>query len=244
MTTDDSSSLAGVLFNAMTTGQSLDRGTIAPLDIEEAYRVQAEVFQRSGRPLEGFKLSKRADGTFSAPLFSVIHDNKYRYVDGIVLEVELAFTLQSDLAPRVEPWTRDEVVAAIGKVSIGAEFVRSRYEGGAGGIFPLGLADSLSNISYAVGPELSRGILDDLAFDAPLKVLANGATLYDAPSSHQDIDPVAGVLAYANSAAAPLGFLRKGQVVTTGTLCGAVRIAEPARLEILLDGKTFVLEAE
>lgn len=244
MTTIDSSSLAGVLSGAMAKGQTIDRSSVAALDIEEAYNVQAAVFQRSGGALEGFKLSKRADGTFSAPLFSVIHNGKYGYVEGVALEVELAFTLQSDLAPRAEPWTRDEVVSAISKVSIGAEFVRSRYEGGAGGIFPLGLADSLSNISYAVGPELSRAILDDPAFDSPLKVLANGATLYDAPSSHQDIDPLAGVIAYANSAPSPLGFLRKGQVVTTGTLCGAIRLAEPVRLEIMLDGKTFVIEAE
>jgi 2-keto-4-pentenoate hydratase len=242
MTTIDNSSLAGALSNAMSTGKALDRNAVAPLDVDTAYKVQAEVFQLSGRPLEGFKLSKRADGTYSAPLFSVIRDGRYQHVDGIVLEVELAFTLQSDLPPRTEPWTREEVVAAIGTVSIGAEFVRSRYEGGTGGIFPLGLADSLNNISYAVGPELSRAILDDPAFDAALKVLANGATLYDAPSNHQDIDPLAGVIAYANSAPSPLGFLRKGQVVTTGTLCGAVKIAEPAQLEILLDGKTFMIE--
>jgi 2-keto-4-pentenoate hydratase len=242
MTTIDNSSLADALFDAMSNGKALDRNTVAPLDVEAAYKVQAEVFQRSGRPLEGLKLSKRADGTYSAPLFSVIRDDRYQYVDGIVLEVELAFTLQSDLPPRGEPWTREEVVAAIGTVSIGAEFVRSRYEGGAGGIFALGLADSLSNISYAVGPELSRAILEDPAFDSPLKVLGNGATLYDAPSNHQDIDPVAGVIAYANSTPSPLGFLRKGQVVTTGTLCGAVKIAEPARLEILLDGKSFIIE--
>lgn len=208
-------------------------------DIASAYAIQLSVFERRRRPLRGFKLTLRDGIAFSAPLLCVGSSGPYQFVPGTVVEVELALTLRRDLAPRLTPYSRDEIVDAIGPVSLGIELARSRFPVGAA--FPLALADCLSNVGYTVGPELHRDVLAPGADPGIVSVKAGDTVLFDAPAAHPDGDPLASLVAYANRQPSPLGPLTAGHVVTTGSMCGGLQISQPTILHVALGWKQHSL---
>ena len=63
----------------------------------------------------------------------------------------------------------------------------------------------------------------------------------DKIGGHSLGDPIAPVLAWANTQGDALGGLKAGQIVTTGTLTTPVRLERPARLRGLIDGLGEIL---
>ncbi len=225
------------LGKAIAENGTIDAGSVAPLDVAGAYAVQAALFQRGGHTVSGFKLSLKPDGAYSAPLLFVESGDRYAHVPHIGVEPELALTLSKDLPARETPYTRDEIVDAIAKVSLGVEIIRSRFSSPPA--WPLGLADFMSNIGYLVGAELDRSVLAS-GFDlGQVRVEANGAVLIDQPAKHPDADPVAALVAYANGVPGPFGPLKAGQVITTGSVCGAVNIPSAGSVLVGFLGKEY-----
>ncbi|MGN7294259.1 hypothetical protein [Rhizobium sp. SAFR-030] len=239
---EDTDHLAGLLAEAIATGGLVDKTNLVVPDVQGAYVVQAAILDKLGvsQP-QGYKFSLRDGQLFGAPLIFVESAREFPFAPGIRIEVELAMTLGQDLPPRGTPYTREEVQAAIETVAIGIELVRSRYIDGAGDAYPLLLSDMMSNVGYVLGPELDRHVLDAGA-DLGGLTLTNGAiALFDGPAKHPDADPLAAVLACANRGLPTFngGFLRKGQVVTTGTLSGAPYITAPSEVTAALGGASL-----
>lgn len=221
-----------------------ENGTLDPTGLEvpsaaTAYDVQTALFERKGVDLKGFKLSLRDGTLYHAPMFFVETGTEYPFVPGMMVEAEIALTLGRDIAQRSVPYTREEIVDAISSVALGIELVRSRFATPA--TFPLGLADLMSNVGYLVGPELDRAALAPGADFGKVFITADGDTLYDAPAKHPDNDPIAALLAYANSTPGPICALTKGCVVTTGSLCGGVPVPSASKVHIAVGGTHFDL---
>ncbi len=232
--------LADTLANAIADITLIDKNGIPRPTVEEGYALQMDILKRRGvEQPAGYKLSLRDGGTlYAAPLLFVSSERNFRFEAGIKIEVELAFVLGQDLPPRDTPYSRDEVVAAIDSLAIGIELVRSRYIDGAGDALGLLLADFMSNIGYVVGPKLERAMLADGAELGVLRLTNGASVLFDGAATHADGDALAALAVCANQGLPTHGggYLKKGHVVTTGTLCGAPVIPAPSSFAVSLGG--------
>lgn len=231
--------LLDALTKAIAENGTVDNDSITAPDTAGAYAVQAALFQRGGYAITGFKFTVKPDGAHSAPMLFVESGDSYQHVPGIGVEPELALTLSKDLPARATPYTREDIVDAIGKVSLGVEIIRSRFTNPPA--WPLGLTDFMSNIGYLVGAELDRGVLAKGYDLGQVVIESNGTALVDQPAKHPDADPVAALVVYANGTPGPFGTLRAGQVVTTGSVCGAIKVPTAGPVRIALLGAEYKL---
>ncbi len=246
--TPQTATLAETLASAMADMSLIDKGGILHPNVQEGYALQAEILKQRGidEPA-GYKLSLRDGGKlYAAPLLFVSSARNARFETGIKIEVELAFVLGQDLPPRETPYSRDEVVAAIDNVAIGIELVRSRYIDGAGDALGLLLADFMSNIGYLVGPRLDPSVLAPGAELGPLRLTNGASVLFDGAARHMDGDPLAALVLCAHQGLPTHGggYLKKGQVVTTGTLCGAPVIPAPSSFAVSLGGHEVTIQLD
>ncbi len=160
--------------------------------------------------------------------------NLARFIAPLV-ECEYAYRLVRDLPPRNEPWTRDEVAAAIDAVHISVEIVDKRLPAGSGTLAEM--ADGFNNGMLLIGPKLTRDLARDLS---PLVItlerldvdvvhdVAHEVAHGDAMAVN-DGDPLGTVVQLANAQPPGGPHLRAGDVVTTGSCTGAPRLSHPGR---------------
>lgn len=204
---------------------------LVPDDVETAMAVQRAFVEASGKPVKGWKLAIRPDGqAIGAPMldcFSVDDKNIASFpetgTEGI--EVEICFTLSCDIPARgAALFTRAELVHCIDKVHLGVEIIRFRLAEKNHVQFPLFLADRLANHGFIIGPEINADIIDVFAGNGanlPRLVVTEGAkAAFDATAKHPNGDPLAPLVAFANSSLNRGDMLKAGNVVTTGSLCG------------------------
>jgi 2-keto-4-pentenoate hydratase len=237
--TREQSDILETLTKARLENTTVDPATLAAQDLNAIYDIQAAAFRNGNHQLKGFKLSLRGGVAYSAPLLFVERGTQYAYAAGMAVEPEIALTLSRDLPPRDIPYTRADILDAVGTVSLGIELVRSRFNPAA--TWPMPLADFLSNIGYVVGPEFSREVLSSGADLGTVAVTADGTALIDQPAKHPDSDPLAAVVVYANSKPGLFGHFKAGQVITTGSVCGIVRLPSSGLVRIELAGKAHEL---
>lgn len=160
-------------------------------------------------------------GTFIAPL----------------LECEIAFELGADLPLRQQPYSREEVAAAVHAVRPAIEVVDSRLPPGTGTLAQL--ADDFNNGGFVVGgPVTDWKGLDLAACRIELQTAAAGDHQTAARGSGRavlDGDLLGALLAMANYQCPLYGGLRAGQIVTTGTCTGAVPLADASLAEATFD---------
>lgn len=234
-----SATLADAICDAILSKGSVDPEPYLGIPLADGYAIQADVFRSFGNPLQGSKLSLKSDACHSAPLVSVVHEDQYPHRPGMGIEVELAFILGKDLTAGA---SREDVVDAVSSVRLGVELCGSRYPGGARGDQAVAVADLISNITYILGPELDRGLLDEGATAGQLSVVIDGKNVFDKPATHADGDPLKSLVVLASQtpiSAFPM--LKAGQVITTGTLCGLIPVGGPSAVEITMCGRQFTL---
>ncbi len=151
-----------------------------------------------------------------------------------VLECEFAWELKRDLPPRDEPYTRDEVEAAVAALRIAVEVCDTRLAAGA----PLlaQLADGFNNGAFVVGPPCVHWRTLNFAEHA-IVLRHQGREL--ARGTGRAIlggDPLAALVLMANLRPT-LGGLRAGQIVTTGTCTPPVSL--PGAGEVQADFGTL-----
>ncbi|MGN6765741.1 MAG: 2-keto-4-pentenoate hydratase [Rhizobiaceae bacterium] len=219
----------------------LERADLVPPVALAAMRVQAASVSLAGWKISGWKVAvgpRRIP--VAAPLVDIATIVEGRVPGYFVrrpqaVEVEIAVELADDLPPRIgRPYVRQEVLERLRSVRVGVEIIAPRIGEGNRAPFPLFLADRLGNVGYVLGPTIGAEMLDlDSGHRFPdLTLRAGGRELFSARPGHPDGDPLTPVLAYANAQNDRLGGLRRGQVVTTGSLCGVIPITTPFRLEI------------
>lgn len=219
---------------------------LIPASLQEAMAVQRALAERCAGPVAGWKVAVRPDGeAVAAPMFDCCRVNDANLAsfplggtEGI--EVEICFTLSADIPAATEGrLTRADMMQHIDKVLLGVELLRYRLEEKNRVPFPLFLADRLANHGFALGPELDKGLVDVFAAnsdDLPLLIVTEGPIqLFNAKVKHPNIDPLAPLLAFANAALNTGHMLRAGQVVTTGSLCGALPSALSGQTGIMLE---------
>ncbi len=213
-----------------------------PSTMTEAMQVQAAVAEALGAEVGGWKVGFSPEGTpFAAPLFSAYMEKtgahlpmRHGGVWGV--EPEIAVRLGRDLPPRPgQPYSRAEIMDAIAAVLTGIEIVGSRIVDHDSAPFPVRIADNFLNAGYVAGAELAEWRhLDLTRLRATLTI--GGKAVHDAAGGHPNGDPLKPLEDHANAQCDRLGGLKAGQIVTTGSLCGLVKVPEPGAVVAAVEG--------
>ncbi|UXT92304.1 2-keto-4-pentenoate hydratase [Agrobacterium pusense] len=224
----------------------LEAEGLVPGTLSEAMAVQRAFAGNWAKPVAGWKLAIRPDGrAVGAPIFDCVRvdDTDLACIpqDGTEgIEVEICFTLSADIpASTAGRMTRTDLAGFIDKVHLGAELLRYRLVEKNQVPFPLFLADRLANHGFVVGPELDEGIVEVFTGNGEnlpqLTVTEGSVSLFDAKVKHPNGDPLAPLVAFANSAFNTREMLKAGNVVTTGSLCGAIPSGLAGEMRIRLE---------
>ncbi|UHC18984.1 fumarylacetoacetate hydrolase family protein [Methylobacterium currus] len=204
---------------------------LAPADRGHAYRIQALLEPRSAAPLYGWKIAATslagqrhigADGPLAGRLLAEqvlpadvavpLAGNQMR-----VAEPEVAFRMGADLPPRREPYTVEEVMAAVEAAHPAIEFPDSRLEAFERAGEAALIADNACAHLFVLGPEAPEGwrAIDLAAM--PTRISAEGRTPHEGRGGNALDDPRLALTWLANALSGQGITLRAGAVVTTGT---------------------------
>lgn len=229
--TDRALEAANLLIAAHRTGQPIGRlpEGLRPATIEDAYAIQDHVSAALGS-VTAWKVGQGGPtGPISiAPIYA---DRVYASgvtldpakLHGTALEIEFAFRLSRDLPARAQPYAYDEVLAAIEGFCPCIEVLSSRYQDRTELPSVENLADGNANgaLVYA-GPLADWKSLDFATQKVELTI--DGEIRQSAVGTHPAGDPVTLVVWTANHLMTRTGGLKRGDVVTTGSLDGATPI--------------------
>lgn len=141
------------------------------------------------------------------------------------LEGEFAFVLARDLRPRKRPYSRAEIVAAVGELRPAIEVVDSRFEDWMAVNTACLVADMGCNGGLVIGAPVPRWRAIDLR-KAAVRMRVNGKTVGEGTGAAALDDPLLALTWLANHLRRRQG-LKAGQVIATGTCTGFHR-AGPA----------------
>jgi 2-keto-4-pentenoate hydratase len=210
-----------------------------PADLRHAMDAQNFLAAEEAIASNAWKVTASPDGqAVTAPLHPYAEADsgaQIPWAKGMKFEAEIAVRIGSDLPVRRNgDYSRAEVADAVATVHLGAELLVSAIEESGKISFLLFLADRLGNSGYVLGPTVPKSLIDT-ATGTPLKVTFNGQSIYDAPAQHPKGDVLTWLVDYANDKLRPENSLKAGALITTGTLCGAIELAAPGDIEILLN---------
>lgn len=240
--------LAARLAGARQTCRFIDFDpALACKDVAEAYKVQADVAAALGTRPAGWKVGLMPDGSgWAAPIFAtdtLADGATFRFkgdMNSVKVEAELGVRFARDLPPRPgQPYTRAEILDAVGGVFAGIELVGTRFAKGVDLPFPTRLADNFANTAYAPGPELTDFKHLDLS-NIRCILRQDGKVVSDRVGGHQQGDPMTPVVAWANNQCDAFGGITAGQYITTGTLTQPYDLATATTLETELEGVSRV----
>jgi len=148
------------------------------------------------------------------------------------LEIEVAVRLGADLTPDIAKAGRAAMLKAIDHYLLGIELIGSRIDerAKAGPFGPL--ADNLVTGGYVRGPTAmpQPPQVDGL----PIVVTCAGTVVQRETARHPFGDAVAPIIAYAGMADDRFGGLKKGMVVTTGSLSALLTVPRRGHVEVQL----------
>ena len=230
---DPATAAARLLVHHWDAGTRLDQlpEEMRPGTRAEGYAIQAQWVHRSSAPLFGWKIAATSeagqrhinvDGPLAGRLLAdmVIEDgatvllanNLFR-----VVELEIAFRFGADLAPRSEPYSVDEVMAAVAALHPAIELPDSRYGNYTAVGAPQLIADDACANLFILGPAVTRPWRHiDLAAHRASATVADKSR-HEGIGSNVLGDPRRALQWIANELSGLGIALMAGQVVTTGT---------------------------
>ncbi|GGH30732.1 hydratase [Alsobacter metallidurans] len=232
--------IADALLDSYRTKAPIASGSLPSINRQDAFATQAAVAQGLGVQVGGWKVAMPDATSTAAPMFSdVLLGNGARYAlppGGAVVEIELGVILTKDLPPRPgQPYTREEIGAAIGDALVGVEMVASRYLEMPPEAEPnRWLADNMGNGAYISGDAKPLAVIGDPA-TLVCRYWANGELQHEKTGGHPAGDPIGWLVNWANAQEDTLGGLKAGQLVTTGSISPPKRFTAPTRIEAELD---------
>lgn len=235
------SPLAALIVKARRARQPLPVDpALAPADLHAALGVQAQVAAELGESPAGWKVGFTPEGAaWAAPIFAGdMRTGQYRLAPGeaVKVEGELGVRFSRDLPPRPgRPYTRDEVLGAIGEMFAGIELVASRFTDSASAPFLARIGDSFSNLAHCVGSGVSDFRALDLAA-LPARIAFDGVTKHEGPGGHANGDPLIPLVAWASEQIDYLGGMKAGQFLSTGTLNVPIPADGPTTISFTLGG--------
>ena len=236
-----SGDLATALWKARTEGGivAVDEGQ-RPADYADAYAIQDGVSALFDSEMVGWKLGATNDKAlrllgfdrpFVGPLLSVnFHDTNDALAvfpeHGPSLETEFLVVLAADLPARAEPYTDNEVMAAVDDVRPAFEVVGCRVDDGFTAAGLLLIADSAANVAVIPGQPSANWREADLS-EHPLRVEVNGV---EAATGSSNLlmwgNPFGAVSYLASHPQVAARGLRRGDRIMTGT-CGGLLPLNP-----------------
>jgi 2-keto-4-pentenoate hydratase len=233
MTPQDADKAADLLVAARKQARQAQglEGALIAETIDDAYAVNAAIARRNGGP-SGWKImaivpsqreALKIDRPIAAPLFkSYITDGPAKFPAGTfiqpMLECEFDYVLGKDLPSRSQPYTAEEVLAAVDILRPAIEVVDSRV--GRGKPTPLMLSDCFAN-GYLVLGQVCRDWRGIDLLNQKISLKVDGREI--ATGSGNSIPgggPVHALTTLANNQPPWAGGLKAGQVVTTGSCTG------------------------
>lgn len=234
MTPEQAAQAAAILVDRRLAGTQGDRlpESCRPYTLMDSLQLQDEVTkqwcERTDDTIGGWKcLLPPQDKIIVGPIYT-------RTIDSVPpvalwpkgelarIEPELAFIFEQDLPSRSEPYSNQEVDAAIGRTHLALELINCRYQDPSQCEFAEMLADGLVNQGLFIGPEVNS-VAAEAAGDIAL-TLRYGDTQQELAGHHPN-----------NAPRAPLywlvEFLRTrglgivaGQAVITGSFAGVLEV--------------------
>ncbi|MEO8302390.1 MAG: fumarylacetoacetate hydrolase family protein [Rhizomicrobium sp.] len=247
MDQDQMRAACGLLYRHWSEGTQLENlpAELRPKDRAEAYRVQACIEEFSTKPLYGWKIAATSingqrhigvDGPLAGRILAerVIADGGV-FVLGSnlmrVAELEFAFRMSDDLAPREAPYSRDEVLARVASLHPAIELPDSRFAHfETAGLAQL-VADNACAHRFVLGPATSQ---DWRALDLaahPGQAFRNGELAETGQGANVLGDPRIALTWLANELSRHGMTLAAGQVVTTGTCVKPLAIGVGERIQ-------------
>ncbi len=259
----DPAPAAALLAAAMNSGNRFDviPEVLRPRTIPEGYDIQDRMVADSlrGGPLRdkaaGWKLGLgSANGMRGAklarPLIGRVFAGRLHANHAVVtapagakalIEIEMAFTLSRDVAP-------SETVAnpldIVGHANLVSEIVLSRFVDRTIVGLPSFAADSVGFHALVIGPKVTYAQLS--AINRSLAVTLDGKSAVSAQTGDDSLDPVT-MMGYLMAHARDRGItLRKGEIVTTGTLSKPFDAPVPSAIEATTEAGSvgFSLQAK
>lgn len=237
---------AARLIAARLEGRLVSLAEVALESRAEAYAVQDAVLREIG-PVGGWKVGAKgptvepacapmpASGLFATP--ARLAGTSWR-LRGI--ETEIAVRLDRDLPSRATPYSRDEVLAAIGAVLPVIEVVETRLEEFPGGAPGCVLADLNSHgaLVLEAALPLAPGMLNYLDDGSLLRVRQsfNGKEVAQTQGGNPAVNLLRLVVWLANHCARRGQALVAGQIVTTGSCTGMLFAPAGAGVRGEIDG--------
>lgn len=234
---------ARYLIAARRTRRPVERlpETCRPGDVEAALAIQRRVSELLALPIGGWKCSvpTSARPVAMAPIYapSIVASSPCPIlpIDGRArIEPEVAFVVGRDLPQREPSYTEAEVRAAIREPHLVLELIGPRYAASAVS-FPESLADGIANQGLFVGPAVPRALDHPLDL-MPIAIDAANGPLHAAQGRHPDGHPLRPLLWLVNFLARRGEGLTAGQIVTTGSYCGAVNVPMEMPLSVRFGG--------
>ncbi len=238
---DKSRTASALLLRHWNEGTRLDTlpADLRPATREDGYAIQAALMETTSAPLFGWKIAATSlagqrhinvDGPLAGRLLAgrVIADGATVSLDTNLMrvaEVEFAFRFGMDLLPRPQPYTVDEVMAAVGTLHPAIEIPDSRYHDFTVVGAPQIIADNACAHLFMLGPAVDadwRGI--DLA-SYEVSATLNGTTTIKGVGSNVLGDPRVALAWLVNELSGLDIPVETGQVVTTGTCVTPVAVS-------------------
>jgi len=213
---------------------------VRPHDRAQGYAVQAEVARLTGQPGAGWKIAATSiagqrhigvDGPLAGRLLAdrMLADGAEVSLAGNgmrVAELEFGFRMARALAPRTEPYSVADTLAAVATLHLTVELPDSRFEDFEHAGAPQLIADFACANRLVVGPAIA---LDwrarDLSAHAALAYV-NGAVVARGSGANVLGDPREALAWIANELRVHAGGLAAGDLVTTGTCVVPVPVRE------------------
>ncbi|GAB97331.1 2-keto-4-pentenoate hydratase [Kineosphaera limosa] len=211
---------------------------VAPSDIEESYLVADLLAQDLGWPIKGWFCGATnvaiqellgLDGPYHARLFEHLVFESPATLDPdlfppMVIETEVVFTLGESLPPREQPYTQEEVAAAVASVSGSIEVVAGHlYDWPNQDPFSV-IADNGTDGALITGPAVTQWRELDLA-DITVEVRVNGQVAGSGQSDSVLGNPLVAMTWLANERSQRGDGLVAGHVHNTGTLTRPIPVA-------------------
>jgi 2-keto-4-pentenoate hydratase len=211
-----------------------------PRTRQEAYAIQAMVAPSLG-PIGGWKVGSPSPDT--EPMCSALPQSGILQSPAIVpgplryrgVETEIDFRIGRALPPRGEPYTRQDILAAIESCHAAIEIVECRFAEMDGATHLSALADLQNHHALILGA--ANASWRDIAFDRlTVRVTAEGQQIAEGTGSNPAGDPIALLIWLANHGSLWAGGLKAGDIVTTGSWIGKIPVAPGAMIVASFEG--------
>ncbi|MGI4758832.1 MAG: 2-keto-4-pentenoate hydratase [Janthinobacterium lividum] len=200
---------------------------LAPADEAEAFAVQDMVAQAYGA-IGGWKIG--AAGAEGVPFFAPMpagwmgeNGSLFRGLNHRLfgVEAEIAFQIGQNLPPQTTPYTRDEVISAIGSCHPAIEILESAFVDPQAVPRANMLADLQMHGGFVAGPPVPQWKDIDWADEKVTLTIDGAVRVENRGSSPAGPDLVRLLVYLANEGSRRTGGLKRGDWITTGSWTGA-----------------------